>query len=78
MAWGSQKGDVELGGLETVVAAVPFAVPFYERLGYGCVARLDPVDVSMASSSSQPSKQWEAFAAEDLRVFLMRRPVGES
>lgn len=69
MEWGIKKGD-ELG-IESVVEAVPFAVPFYERVGYGNVASLEP-DVSVPS----PSEQWKTFAGEDLRVFLMWRPAG--
>lgn len=71
MEWGIKKGD-ELG-LESVVEAVPFAVPFYERVGYGNVASHDP-DISVPS----PSEQWKTLADEDLRVFLMWRPAGHN
>ncbi|CAJ2509239.1 Uu.00g142650.m01.CDS01 [Anthostomella pinea] len=66
--WGIQKGD-ELG-LESCVEAVLSAVPIYEKLGYGNVDGLDP-DVSVAN----PSKKWQEYAADDLRVALMWRPA---
>ncbi|KAI0536261.1 hypothetical protein GGR58DRAFT_475765 [Xylaria digitata] len=40
MNWGKQKAD-ELG-IESCIESVPFAVPIYERLGYGNVDSLRP------------------------------------
>ncbi|XXH02252.1 hypothetical protein Hte_008621 [Hypoxylon texense] len=67
--WGIQKSD-ELK-LETCVESVPFAVPIYERYGFGNMDGLNP-DMAI----SNPSEMWKQYAADDLRVFLMWRPVG--
>ncbi|KAK4207917.1 acyl-CoA N-acyltransferase [Rhypophila decipiens] len=67
--WGVQMAD-ELG-IETCVESVPFAVPFYEKMGYGNVAGLDP-EVKVDDAG----EEWKEWAAEDLRVFLMWRPAG--
>lgn len=69
--WGIRKAD-ELG-LESCVESVPFAVSFYEKVGYGNVAGLEPKN---SAAVSNPSEKWKEYAAEDLRVFLMWRPVG--
>ncbi|KAI1329334.1 hypothetical protein F5Y16DRAFT_107035 [Xylariaceae sp. FL0255] len=67
--WGKRKAD-EIG-IESCVGSIPFAVPAYERLGYGKVDCLYP-DLPVQS----PSAAYSKFAAEDLHVFLMWRPVG--
>ncbi|KAI0378543.1 hypothetical protein F5Y04DRAFT_283772 [Hypomontagnella monticulosa] len=67
--WGKQIAD-ELG-LESCIEAVPFAVPAYERFGYGNVEELNPnLDIP------NPSAKWKKYAADDSRVFLMWRPAG--
>ncbi|KAI0896465.1 hypothetical protein F4806DRAFT_464652 [Annulohypoxylon nitens] len=66
--WGVQKAD-ELG-LETCVESVPFAVPIYEKYGFGNLDELKP-DLSVPN----PSAKWKEYAADDLRVFLMWRPI---
>ncbi|KAI1078354.1 acyl-CoA N-acyltransferase [Whalleya microplaca] len=67
--WGIQKAD-ELG-LESCIEAVPFAIPMYEKYGYGHIDDLEP-DVAIPN----PSAKWQEFAAEDLRVAMMWRPAG--
>ncbi|KAI0410705.1 hypothetical protein F5X98DRAFT_381504 [Xylaria grammica] len=67
--WGNEKAD-ELG-LESCVESVPFAVPIYERLGYGNVDSLNP-DVAIQN----PSPKWREYEADDLRLFLLWRPAG--
>ncbi|KAI1371396.1 hypothetical protein F4677DRAFT_450513 [Hypoxylon crocopeplum] len=71
MSWGIQKAD-ELG-LESCIESVPFAVPIYEKLGYGNAEGLKS-DFTIPN----PSKKWEEYAADDLRVFLMWRPAGHN
>lgn len=67
--WGIRKAD-ELG-LESCVESVPFAVPIYERLGYGKIDSLDP-----QPRTTNPDAKWNEYASDDLRVFLMWRPAG--
>ena len=67
--WGIQKSD-ELG-LEACIESVPFAVPFYEKCGFGTLDELKP-DLEVEN----PSGQWKKWAGEDLRVILCWRPVG--
>ncbi|KAI1415340.1 hypothetical protein F5Y13DRAFT_8128 [Hypoxylon sp. FL1857] len=68
VSWGVQKAD-ELK-LETCVESVPYAAPFYEKLGFGSLDCLTP-DLAVPN----PSEKWKKYAAEDLRVFLVWRPV---
>ena len=67
--WGTRKAD-DLG-LESCVESVPFALPIYEKCGFGNVDGLVP-DMKIES----PSDKWKTWAAEDLRVFLCWRPAG--
>jgi hypothetical protein len=67
--WGTRKAD-ELG-VEAIVVSVPFAVPFYEKVGFGQIEQID-VDFDVA----EPSEKWRKYQAEDLRTFLMWRPAG--
>ncbi|KAI1389435.1 uncharacterized protein F4822DRAFT_200111 [Hypoxylon trugodes] len=67
--WGISRAD-ELG-LECCVESVPFAAPIYEKLGFGNVDGLIP-DMSIP----EPSAKWKDYAADDLCVFLLWRPVG--
>ncbi|KAI0173440.1 hypothetical protein GGR52DRAFT_543098 [Hypoxylon sp. FL1284] len=67
--WGIKKSD-ELA-LGTCVESVPYAVPMYEKYGFGNMDCLSP-DMAIPNSS----EKWKEFAADDLRVFLMWRPVG--
>ena len=67
--WGIRKSD-ELG-VETVVEAVPYAAPVYEKLGFGQVEQVD-IDFTI----DNPSDTWKKYQSEDLRAFLMWRPVG--
>ncbi|KAI2622458.1 hypothetical protein GGR54DRAFT_64694 [Hypoxylon sp. NC1633] len=68
-SWGIQKSD-ELR-LEICVESVPFAVPIYEKYGFGNLGCLTP-DMAV----SDPSTKWREYEADDLRAFLMWRPVG--
>jgi len=67
--WGTNKAN-ELG-VETIVVSVPFAVPVYEKTGFGIVEQID-VDFSI----SNPSAKWKEYQSEDLRAFLMWKPAG--
>ncbi|KAI0852433.1 hypothetical protein F5Y00DRAFT_258839 [Daldinia vernicosa] len=67
--WGIQKADDM--GLECCAESVRFAVPIYERYGFGNVDYLDP-DLT----TSNPSARWKEYEADDSRVFLMWRPAG--
>ncbi|KAI0388589.1 hypothetical protein F5Y17DRAFT_195013 [Xylariaceae sp. FL0594] len=67
--WGKRKADSL--GLESCVEAVPSSVPFYEAMGYG---KMDVLVPDM--SKEDPSAQWQKWASEDLRVFLLWRPAG--
>ncbi|KAL7622779.1 hypothetical protein AAE478_006458 [Parahypoxylon ruwenzoriense] len=69
--WGIQKAD-ELG-LESCIESVPFAVPIYEKFGFGNAEVLNP-DLVIPN----PSAKWEEYAADDLRVSLMWRPAGHA
>ncbi|KAI5923503.1 hypothetical protein F4810DRAFT_209018 [Camillea tinctor] len=67
--WGIKKAD-ELG-VETCVESVPFAIPIYEKYGFGNIDGLEP-DVAVPN----PSERWQDYAKDDLRVVIMWRPVG--
>lgn len=67
--WGLQRADKL--GLETCKESVPFAVPIYEKYGFSNVEGLNP-DMTIPN----PSAKWKEYAADDLCVFLMWRPIG--
>jgi predicted N-acetyltransferase YhbS len=67
--WGTNRAN-ELG-VETIVVSVPFAVPIYEKTGFGIVKQID-VDFSI----NNPSEKWKEYQSEDLRTFLMWKPAG--
>ncbi|OTB06975.1 hypothetical protein M426DRAFT_318340 [Hypoxylon sp. CI-4A] len=69
--WGIQEADKL--GLECCVESVPFAVPFYEKFGFGNADGLKP-----DFATPNPSTEWKEYAADDLRVFLMWRPAGHN
>ncbi|KAI1268375.1 hypothetical protein F5Y18DRAFT_423738 [Xylariaceae sp. FL1019] len=67
--WGKHQADKL--GIESCVESVPFAVSSYEKLGYGSIDCLHP-DVAL----SQPSDKYKGYMDDDLRVFILWRPVG--
>jgi GNAT superfamily N-acetyltransferase len=71
MEWGIKKAD-ELG-VETCVESVPFAAPMYERFG---LAHVDTLNPNLSVQDASP--EWQGFLKDDLRLFLMWRPVGHA
>lgn len=69
--WGTDIADER--GFPTVVVAVPYARPVYEKLGFECVQVIE-TDFTVLD----PSEKWKEWEAEDMRAFLMVRPRGEA
>lgn len=69
--WGTGKASEY--GVDTIVVSVPYAVPVYEKCGFGMMEQLN-IDFT----ASNPSETWKKYQAEDLRLFLMWKPVGRT
>ncbi|KAF2790301.1 hypothetical protein K505DRAFT_311616 [Melanomma pulvis-pyrius CBS 109.77] len=69
--WGTQKASEF--GVDTIVMSVPYAVPVYEKCGFGVIEQID-IDFTVPS----PSKKWKEYQSEDLRTFLMWKPAGRT
>ena len=64
--WGTDLADER--GIQTVVVAVPFARPVYEKLGFKLIKEIN-IDFSVTDASLK----WKEWQAEDMRAFLLVR-----
>lgn len=69
--WGTDIADER--AVDTVVVAVPYARPVYEKLGFKCTEEIN-VDFSV----QDPGEKWKEWQQEDMRAFLMVRPPGDA
>lgn len=69
--WGIDKAD-ELG-IETVVSSLMSARVAYEKCGLGCIEQIPPHE---SLNKPYPCERWKELALDDLRGWLMWRPIG--